>query len=411
VDERLRRPRLVGRTRELALLGERLAAASAGHAAAVTIGGDAGSGRTRLLQEFLDHLPAPATVLRGTCYDGSEPPVPFAPLREAFRDIPVDGEDVLDPADLLHHARAEVFDRLVSRLGRLGRVRPVVLAVDDVHLADRPTLDLLAFLVSNLRATRTLVVMTWCSEKLPGTADLRPWVAGLAGDAGVTRVDLAPLTRDELTALLADACGGGLDESVATACWVRSEGNPFVAVELLGPARIDPRCPLPATLADLMLARLDALGCRARHVVRVAAAAGPRVDHRLLAAVAGLPAEALYAALHEAVDAQVLVPGGDGEDYRFRHAILHEAAYAQLLPGERRHILGRVPTPRLPRLTPRELQVLSLVASGDSNRDIARELFISEKTASVHVSNILAKLGARSRTAAAAAAHRLGVLR
>jgi ATP/maltotriose-dependent transcriptional regulator MalT len=336
---------------------------------------------------------------------------------------------VLEPVDLLHRARAEVFDRLVSRLERLGRVRPVVLAVDDVHLADRPTLDLLAFLVSNLRATRTLVVMTWCSEKLPGTADLRPYVAGLTGDAGVTRIDLAPLTRHELAALLADACGGHLDEAVETACWERAEGNPFVAVELLPSARVDPRCPLPDTLADLMLARLDVLGCRARHVVRVAAAAGRRVDHRLLAAAAGLPAEALFAALHEAVDAQVLVPSGDGEDYRFRHAILHEAAYAQLLPGERRHILGRyaeglsgpspariavpggVPTPRLPRLTPRELQVLSLVASGDSNRDIARELFISEKTASVHVSNILAKLGAHSRTAAAAAAPRLGVLR
>jgi DNA-binding NarL/FixJ family response regulator len=69
-----------------------------------------------------------------------------------------------------------------------------------------------------------------------------------------------------------------------------------------------------------------------------------------------------------------------------------------------------IPSPRPLRLTPRELQVLSLVASGDSNRTIARELFISEKTASVHVSNILAKLGARSRTAAAATAHRLGVL-
>ena len=62
------------------------------------------------------------------------------------------------------------------------------------------------------------------------------------------------------------------------------------------------------------------------------------------------------------------------------------------------------------RLTPRELQVLGLVASGASNRQIARQLFISEKTVGVHVSNILAKLGARSRTAAAAAAHRLGVL-
>jgi DNA-binding NarL/FixJ family response regulator len=58
-------------------------------------------------------------------------------------------------------------------------------------------------------------------------------------------------------------------------------------------------------------------------------------------------------------------------------------------------------------LTARELDVLRLVAAGRSNREIASELFISVKTASVHVSNILGKLGVTSRGEAAAAAHRL----
>jgi DNA-binding NarL/FixJ family response regulator len=61
-------------------------------------------------------------------------------------------------------------------------------------------------------------------------------------------------------------------------------------------------------------------------------------------------------------------------------------------------------------LTARELEVLRLVAVGRSNREIADQLYISAKTASVHVSNILAKLGAQSRTEAVAIAHRLGVL-
>ena len=60
-------------------------------------------------------------------------------------------------------------------------------------------------------------------------------------------------------------------------------------------------------------------------------------------------------------------------------------------------------------LTAREAEVLRLVAAGRSNREIAAELFISAKTASVHVSNILAKLGAASRTEAAAIAHRAGI--
>jgi DNA-binding CsgD family transcriptional regulator len=60
-------------------------------------------------------------------------------------------------------------------------------------------------------------------------------------------------------------------------------------------------------------------------------------------------------------------------------------------------------------LTPRERQVLALVARGATNREIGTELFMAEKTASVHVSRILAKLDVRSRTEAAAVAHRLGI--
>jgi DNA-binding CsgD family transcriptional regulator len=60
-------------------------------------------------------------------------------------------------------------------------------------------------------------------------------------------------------------------------------------------------------------------------------------------------------------------------------------------------------------LTPRERQVLALVARGATNREIGAELFMAEKTASVHVSRILAKLDVKTRTQAAALAHRLGL--
>jgi DNA-binding NarL/FixJ family response regulator len=58
-------------------------------------------------------------------------------------------------------------------------------------------------------------------------------------------------------------------------------------------------------------------------------------------------------------------------------------------------------------LTPREQEVLQHLVEGRTNRQIARALFISEKTASVHVSNIMSKLGAANRSEAAAIAHRL----
>jgi DNA-binding NarL/FixJ family response regulator len=82
-----------------------------------------------------------------------------------------------------------------------------------------------------------------------------------------------------------------------------------------------------------------------------------------------------------------------------------EAAEAQAVPG--RAGQARVTEPERLGLTTRELEVLRLVAAGRSNREIASELFIAVKTASVHVSNILGKLGVTSRGEAAATAHRL----
>ncbi|HEU4541902.1 MAG TPA: AAA family ATPase [Jiangellaceae bacterium] len=73
-------------------------------------------------------------------------------------------------------------------------------------------------------------------------------------------------------------------------------------------------------------------------------------------------------------------------------------------------LLDQVSSQSTARLTARELEVLRLVAAGRSNREIGNELFISAKTASVHVSNILAKLGASGRVEAAAIAHRDGLL-
>ncbi len=61
-------------------------------------------------------------------------------------------------------------------------------------------------------------------------------------------------------------------------------------------------------------------------------------------------------------------------------------------------------------ITPRERQVIDLLVQGATNRQIARQLFITEKTASVHVSNIIRKLGVGNRGEAAAVAHRAGLV-
>jgi len=91
---------------------------------------------------------------------------------------------------------------------------------------------------------------------------------------------------------------------------------------------------VPATLAEVLLARVQGLSEPAQRVLGVAAVAGRRVPHRLLAEVAGLPEADLEQGLHEAVDAGVLATDAATGSYAFRHALLQEAVYGDLLPGE-----------------------------------------------------------------------------
>jgi DNA-binding CsgD family transcriptional regulator/tetratricopeptide (TPR) repeat protein len=114
----------------------------------------------------------------------------------------------------------------------------------------------------------------------------------------------------------------------------RSEGNPFYAEQLLAAGAGDAHVELPATLAEVLLARVQGLSEPAQQVLRVAAVAGRRVPHRLLAGVAGRPEADLERGLHEALGAGVLTSDAATGSYTFRHALLQEAVYGDLLPGE-----------------------------------------------------------------------------
>ena len=96
---------------------------------------------------------------------------------------------------------------------------------------------------------------------------------------------------------------------------------------------------MPDDLADLLLVRLDRLSDEARQVVRIASVAGRKVTHSLLEAAAGLPATDLDAGIRQAVEMNVLVAGS--KTYSFRHALLGEAVYDDLLPGERVRLHGQ----------------------------------------------------------------------
>jgi tetratricopeptide (TPR) repeat protein len=306
---RVSSPTFVGRVEELGVLEAARVRAASSEPAVVLLGGEAGVGKTRLVVELAAGCAADATrVLWGGCVPVAEGALPYAPIVEVVRALlaelgvepvrrlvgpswpelgrllPALGEPhATGPLD--QAAQARLFELLLGLVGRLGGLTPLVLVVEDLHWADRSTRDLLAFLVRNLRRERVLLVVTYRSDET-GRARLGPYLAELDRAGPVQRLELPRFERAETQAQLTGILGAAPAPDLVDAVFARSEGNPF-SEELLRAVRPGSGA-LPETLRDLLQGRVEVLPEPARHVLRVAAVAGRRVPHRLLADVAGL---------------------------------------------------------------------------------------------------------------------------
>ncbi|MFI6234067.1 AAA family ATPase [Micromonospora sp. NPDC050784] len=357
---------LVGRHRETAALREALGRARAGEPTTVLVGGEAGVGKTRLLEEFAGWATeGAARVLVGQCLELGEAGLPFAPFAAALRAVlRADGPEVFagyeaEFAPLLPELgrasatlaapravplsdapRGYLFDLVAELFQRLADARPLVLIIEDLHWADRSTRDLIGFLVRAARPGRLLLVCTYRTDELQRGHPLRPFLAELDRARGVERVELGRLDRDGTAAILADLLGAEPLARAVDDVHDRTQGNPFFIEELTVAGDPIGCAALPETLRDLLLARVDRLPEPTQRVLRIAAAGGTRFAHDLLAEVAGLPEAELEDALRAAVAAQLVVADRDG-DYEFRHALVREAVHDELLPGEHARLHAR----------------------------------------------------------------------
>src|SRR3954454_10378487 len=351
--DRSRTESLVGRDGQLEALLR--AATGPDQSRMVLLSGDAGVGKTRLLTEAIDRLTADGwRALVGHCLDFGESSMPYLPFAEMLAHV---GEVALELVEhALHPAlarvrhrlpaddpsegldRAEVFEAMFALLEDLAALGPVLLVVEDAHWADASTRDLISFLLSRRLQGRCLVVVTFRSDEMHRRHPLRKRVAEWVRLPGVERIQLDPLPAGAVRGLVEQIIGsqGKLGEQYdddIERIVQRSQGNAFYVEELVS-AFLGGGWSLPEDLADLLLVRLDRLDESARDVVRVASAAGQRVPHDLLARVAPVSEDDLEVALRTAIDAHVLVRTCSSE-YAFRHALLGEAVYDDLLPGER----------------------------------------------------------------------------
>ena len=317
VLRRVSSPTFVGRSDELAVLDSALARATEGVPAFAFVAGESGVGKSRLVAEF--EARAGIRVLVGHCLELGGTTFPYAPLVDALRPL---GESLPDAASQPH-----VFEALLALLDRLG---PVALVIEDLHWADPSTRDFLVFLVRSARTESLCLVVTYRSDELHRRHPLRPVLAELERAPGVRRIALERFTRTEMDEQVACILDDEPDELLADRLYARAQGNALYTEELLA-ASSDGYGELPASLRDALLGRFERLPAAAQEVVRVASAAERPVGHALLEAV--LSGDVMEGA-REAVAHQVLVTQPDGT-YAFRHALVGEAIYEDLLPGER----------------------------------------------------------------------------
>ncbi|QFV00134.1 Non-specific serine/threonine protein kinase [Luteimicrobium xylanilyticum] len=412
----------VARSAELELLTDAVRRAAEGEPALVLVGGDAGIGKTRLLTRTAELAQeAGAAVVVSHCVDLGSVGLPFLPFVEALSDLRrrcsiVDDFAAQRPAlaRLLDAdpgatptsepaGRLQLLDGLAAVLGGAGAPSsPLVLMIEDIHWADASTLDALRYLVARLRDENLLVVASYRADDLHRRHPLRPVLAELGRHPRVERIELEPFTRDELREFTTAVAGRPLDAAALESVSRRSEGNAYFAEELVE-SGVRPG-ELPWTLADVLHARLERLPPDVQRLVRIASADGRQVLEPLVRAVAAGPVLGGAAgadtdsALREAVAQQVL--HSDGDRIVFRHALLAEAVYGDLLPGDqvavhRAYLDALAADPALGSAAVRAYHALrahdlpmTLVASRDAARQAARVLAPAEERR--HLEQVLA---------------------
>jgi DNA-binding SARP family transcriptional activator len=360
-------PPLVGRDADLEVLHRALAVASSGQGRIVVVSGEAGVGKSRLVEALLEDAKRQgAHIMVGRSHDMTRA-LTFGPWVEALRSaLPLVRREAVNPSyaawradlgEVLREAAApdtdtqrpavnplRIFAAIARLLTALASERPVVLVLEDLHWADEISLRLLAFVARWIASSRVLLVGTFREEEIPDAPSLSRTLQELEREPRFERLRLSRLSEPEtlrLTRLLAPiAQPKAVLHWLEGHAWAMTEGNPFMIVEmvqaLVEAKDIDSGShpPMPVRVRQLVTGRLARLTDRARELAAVGAVIGREFDFHLICEASDVPERDTADGLRELVRYRVFEV--DGETFRFSHDRIREVVYAELLPPRRR---------------------------------------------------------------------------
>ena len=302
-------------------LAVHLRQAAAGCGRVVLIGGEAGVGKSALVDEFSRRHRGSARVLKAAC-DSLSTPIPLGPLLDIGPALGLNLEQMLQPSQ----RRDELFHAVLNALRACDE--PLMILAEDAHWSDEATMDLLRFLSRRIENLKVLFLVTYRDDELGPFHPLRRLMGDLASTSTIYRLTLSPLSEDAVRTL---AGGTAHDPAVL---YRRTGGNPFFVTEVLATDNAG----VPRTVADAVLARAARLSPEARSVLEVSAVIGSTVEADLLMRVAGPVVEAM----EECITGGLLRQSGDG--LAFRHELSRDAILATIAAPRRRLLHQRVLT-------------------------------------------------------------------
>ncbi len=350
----------IGRARETAELEAALMSTGAGRGGLLLLAGEAGVGKTRLATEVLSR--SGLLILPISLQEVTPPYAPVAAALRAYLRIAPTGLSDYGPLSaylplLLPELgpiptggdRATLVEAVCGALEAIARRQPTVVFLDDLQWADNATLELLSALVGSLHQCPLLVLGAYRSDEIPRGHPVRRLRAELRRKGQLREITVEPLNPDETATLAAQVLGAAPDASLAATLYDRTQGLPFFVEELTAAlvasagVQIMNRgaeltsgdlLPVPPTIRDAVLLRVERLSPEARQLLEVSAVAGTQFDLDLVSELAGSEA-GWTAAL-----ASGLVIESDAGQGAFRHALTREAVYGEL-PWPRRRGLHR----------------------------------------------------------------------